>query len=93
MGVFAAYVSAEGNALVDRAMYLPKSWTTDPTRLAAAHVPEGTTFATKPALVVEMIERAITADMPSAWVAADRSTALAIEQALRRAGKGYVLGV
>jgi SRSO17 transposase len=71
IGVFAAYVSTRGHAFVDRALYLPKSWTADPARLAAAHVPEGTAFAAKPALAVQMIERAIAADMPFAWVAAD----------------------
>nr|WP_209308710.1 IS701 family transposase [Sphingomonas corticis] len=94
IGVFAAYVSAKGHAFVDRALYLPKSWTADPERLAAAHVPEGTTFATKPALAVAMIDRAIAADMPFAWVAADAVYGVGdIEQVLRRAGKGYVLGV
>lgn len=94
IGVFAAYVSAKGHAFVGRALYLPKSWITDPARLAAAHVPEGTAFATKPALAVEMIERAIAANMPFAWVAADAVYGVGdIEQALRRAGKGYVLGV
>ncbi len=94
IGVFAAYVSARGHAFVDRALYLPKSWITDPARLAAAHVPEGTAFATKPALAVEMIERAIAANMPFAWVAAEAVYGVGdIEQALRRAGKGYVLGV
>ncbi len=94
IGVFAAYVSAKGHAFVDRALYLPKSWTADPARLAAAHVPQGTAFATKPALAVKMIERAIAADMPFAWVAADAVYGVGdIEQVLRRAGKGYVLGV
>jgi len=94
IGVFAAYVSAKGHAFVDRALYLPKSWTTDSIRLATAHVPQDTAFATKPALAVEMIKRAITADMPFAWVAADAVYGVGdIEQALRRAGKGYVLGV
>ncbi len=49
IGVFAAYVSAKGHAFVDRALYLPKNWTADPARLAAAHVPKDTAFATKPA--------------------------------------------
>lgn len=88
IGVFAAYVSAKGHAFVDRALYLPKSWITDPTRLTAAHVPEGTAFATKPALAVRMIKRAIAANMPFAWVAADAVYGVGdIEQALRRAGK------
>lgn len=37
IGVFAAYVSARGHAFVDRALYLPKSWTSDAARLAAAY--------------------------------------------------------
>jgi SRSO17 transposase len=50
IGVFAAYVSRHGHAFVDRALYLPKAWTGDTARMAAAHVPDGTSFATKPML-------------------------------------------
>jgi SRSO17 transposase len=39
VGVFAAYVSGKGHAFIDRALYLPKAWTDDPDRMAAAHVP------------------------------------------------------
>ncbi len=94
IGVFAVYVSRHGHAFIDRALYLPKAWTGDPARLAAAHVPPGTGFATKPRLALTMIERAITAEVPFAWVAADSVYGVGeIETALRRAGKGYVLGV
>jgi SRSO17 transposase len=94
IGVFAAYVSRHGHAFVDRALYLPKAWTDDPIRLAAAHVPPGITFATKPRLALAMIERAIAAEVPFAWVAADSVYGVGeIETALRRADKGYVLGV
>ena len=94
IGVFAAYVSRRGHAFIDRALYLPKAWTGDPARMAAAHVPTDTAFATKPALAVQMIARAIAADVPFSWVAADSVYGVGdIEQALRRAGKGYVLGV
>jgi SRSO17 transposase len=94
IGVFAAYVSRHGHAFIDRALYLPKSWTDDATRLAATHVPSETTFATKPRLALAMIERAIAAEVPFAWVAADSVYGVGdIEMALRRAGKGYVLGV
>ena len=62
--------------------------------MKAAHVPEKTAFATKPALAVAMIERAIATAVPFAWVAADSVYGVAgVEMALRRAGKGYVLGV
>lgn len=39
IGVFAAYASAKGRALVDRELYLPKSWTDDADRCRAAKVP------------------------------------------------------
>jgi SRSO17 transposase len=94
IGVFAAYVSRHGHALIDRGLYLPKAWTDDRARMAAAHVPPGTSFATKPAITLRMNERAIAAEAPFAWVAADSVYGVGdIEMALRRAGKGYVLGV
>ena len=94
VGVFAAYVSRHGRAFVDRALYLPKAWTDDPARLASAHVPPGVGFATKPRLALAMLERAIAAGVPFAWVAADSVYGVGeVETALRRAGKGYVLGV
>jgi len=94
IGVFAAYVSGHGHALIDRALYLPKAWTSDAVRMAGSHVPTGTSFATKPTLALGMITRAIEAGVPFAWVAADSVYGVGeIEVALRQAGKGYVLGV
>src|SRR5450830_1157481 len=94
IGVFAAYVSRHGHAFIDRALYLPKEWTDDPDRLEATYVPDDTGFATKPKLATRMIARAIAASVPFKWVAADTVYGVGdIEQQLRQAGKGYVLGV
>ncbi len=94
IGVFASYASSKGHALIDRALYLPKSWTSDPDRLRSAHVPEMVVFATKPRLAVGMVAGTIAAGVPFAWVAADSVYGVGeLEAALRRAGKGYVLGV
>jgi SRSO17 transposase len=94
IGVFAAYVSCHGHAFIDRALYLPKEWTDDPDRLEAAYVPADIGFATKPRLATGMIARAIAASVPFRWVAGDTVYGVGdIEQRLRRAGKGYVLGV
>jgi len=94
IGVFAAYVSRHGHAFVDRALYLPKAWTDDSARLAAAHVPADIGFATKPQLARRMAERAMASGVPFAWVTADTVHGVSeLEMALRRAGKGYVLGV
>ena len=94
IGVFAAYVSCHGHGFIDRTLYLPKTWTGDRARMAAAHVPPASAFATKPQLARDMIERAIAADVPFSWVAADSVYGVGeIEMTLRGAGKGYVLGV
>src|SRR3954463_9597437 len=94
IGVFAAYVSGKGYAFIDRALYLPKAWADDPARRAAAHVPQQIAFATKPHLARAMVERAIAAGVPFAWVVGDSIYGVSeVEMALRRAGKGYVLGV
>jgi SRSO17 transposase len=94
IGVFAAYVSRHGHAFIDRALYLPKGWTDDRKRLKAAHVPQGVGFATKPQMARKMIARAIAAKLPFAFVATDTVYGTGdIETMLRKAGKGYVLGV
>jgi SRSO17 transposase len=94
IGVFAAYVSCHGHAFIDRALYLPKSWTDDPARLKATYVPSDMVFATKPQLAARMIEQAIATSVPFRWVAGDTVYGVGdIERDLRRAGKGYVLGV
>src|SRR5579859_6474954 len=94
IGVFAAYVSRHGHAFIDRTLYLPKEWTDDPDRLKAVYVPPDAGFATKPKLASRMIARAIATFVPFKWVAGDTVYGVGdIEQQLRRAGKGYVLGV
>jgi SRSO17 transposase len=94
IGVFASYVSRHGHAFIDRALYLPKRWTDDSDRLKATYVPSDVAFATKPQLAAGMIERALAASVPFHWVAADTVYGVGdIERVLRRAGKGYVLGV
>ena len=94
IGVFAAYVSDKGHAFIDRRLYLPQDWTKNPARLRAAHVPEEVGFTTKPRLALDMIEGAIAAGVSFGWVAADTVYGTGeVEMALRRARKGYVLGV
>jgi SRSO17 transposase len=71
VGVFLAYTSPKGRALVDRELYLPAEWTSDPARRAEAHIPQQVGFATKPRLAQAMLERALDAGVPAAWVTAD----------------------
>ena len=94
IGVFASYVSRHGHAFIDRSLYLPKEWTDNRARMKFAHVPDDVSFATKPQIACRMIARAIAAKVPFAFVAADSVYGTGdIETVLRKAGKGYVLGV
>jgi len=69
--VYLTYAAPGGHALIDRELYLPRSWTADPARCAAAGIPAGTAFATKPALARRMIGRALDAGTPASWAAGD----------------------
>ena len=73
IGVFLAYHTPLGRALIDRELYLPKSWTEDRDRCRKAHVPGEVEFATKPAQAKSMLERAVEAKVPFAWFTADEA--------------------
>src|SRR5277367_5633648 len=47
LGVFCTYATPRGRALIDRALYLPKSWIADRDRCREAAIPDETEFATK----------------------------------------------
>src|SRR3954451_24299023 len=71
VGVFLPYAGARGHTFLDRALYLPGSWTGDLARCRAAWNPDDVAFATKPALAQALLERALGAGVPAAWVTAD----------------------
>jgi hypothetical protein len=71
VGVFPAYASSRGHALVDRELYLPRRWTDDLALCAEAGVPEQFAFRTKPQLTQAMLERAVTAGVTAGWVTGD----------------------
>jgi SRSO17 transposase len=71
VGVFLAYASRVGQALIDRRLYLPESWASAADRRAKAHVPPEIAFATKIAMARELIGSALDAGAPCRWVLAD----------------------
>lgn len=73
VGVFLAYASPEGRALIDRALYLPEEWTGDRQRCREAGVPDAVQFATKPLLARQMIEGAVEAGTPFGWLTGDEA--------------------
>jgi SRSO17 transposase len=95
IGVFLAYASRKGHALIDRALYLPEAWCADAERRAEAAIPEDVVFATKPVLARQMIDRALDAGIPCAWVLGDEvyGSDHKLRAALERREKAYVLTV
>jgi SRSO17 transposase len=82
VGVFVAYASRWGQALIDRRLYLPEAWANDAARRQRAAVPETAAFATKPAIAAEMIAAALDAGAPCAWVLAGAPCAWVLADAL-----------
>ena len=95
VGVFVAYASRFGQALIDRRLYLPTSWTDDRTRCATASVPEDVAFATKPKMALAMVEEALEAGVPCAYVLGDAvyGADSSLRRMLERRLQPYVLAV
>jgi SRSO17 transposase len=95
VAVFLGYASCHGRALIDRALYLPEEWAADEERRMLAGVPEDVALATKPKLGRAMLERAVAAGVPCAWVAADSVYGgdYALRLWLERQPIGYVVAV
>jgi len=71
IGVFLAYATPAGRALIDRELYLPRAWTDDRERARAAGISDEVEFATKPELARRMLTRALDAGVPAGWLTAD----------------------
>src|SRR5918994_2668400 len=71
IGVFCAYATDAGRALIDRELYLPRAWTDDRERARAAGIPDDAPFATKPELARRMLTRALDAGVPAGWLTPD----------------------
>ena len=95
VAVYLTYAAPKGHALIDRALYLPRSWTEDPDRCTAAGVPAQVEFATKPALAGQMITRAVAAGVRAGWVAGDEVYGAdpRLRALIRAQGLGYVLQI
>ena len=96
-GMFLAYVSPLGRALVDKQLYLPKSWISDPVRCAAAGVPrDRRSYRSKTELALELLERALQlGHLRAGWVAGDDAFGMSpfFRDGLAALGMRYVLDV
>lgn len=96
VGVFLAYVAPAGHALIDRQLYLPRTWTDDAARCRAAGVPASVTFQTKADLGLAMLRQArARGQLAGVWVTADEQYGQvpSFRDALDADGWWYVLEV
>ena len=95
VGVFLAYASRRGHAFLDRALYLPEAWCDGRARCRAAGIPDAVGFRTKPALARDMLERALDAGVPAAWVIGDEVYGCdrRLRMPLEQRGQPFVLAV
>jgi SRSO17 transposase len=95
IGVFLAYASRFGQALIDRRLYLPQDWAGNTAARAKTQVPQAVNFATKPQIACEMIAAALDSGMPCAWVLADAVYGCDshLRRMLEERGQPYVLAV
>ena len=96
-GMFLAYVSPLGRALVDKRLYLPESWTSDEDRCAAAGVPEERRgYRSKTQLALEILEETLArGHLEAGWVAGDDAFGMSpsFREGLAALGMRYVLDV
>jgi SRSO17 transposase len=95
IGVFLAYASRHGHALMERELYLPQEWMNDRVRCRQAGIPEDRRFATKPQLAQQMLARALAAGLPAKWVTGDSvyGDDRRLRMWLEAEPQGYVLAV
>ena len=95
IGVFLAYASSHGHALIDRELYVPASWAEDRDRCREAGIPHDVEFATKPRLAQAMLARALDAGVPFAWFTADEvyGQAKYLRRWLEERGVAYVMAI
>jgi SRSO17 transposase len=93
VGVFLGYASRRGQALVDRRLYLPRSWAEDDDRRTQGHVPAGVAFQTKLDIGLDLIQRC--QELPHGWVLGDDEFGRSADfrGQLRRRGERYLLDV
>lgn len=71
IGVFLALSCRRGRVLLDRELYLPKSWCEDTVRCRSVGITEQSEFLTKPRLAQVMLSRAFSSGISPEWVLAD----------------------
>jgi SRSO17 transposase len=99
VGVFAAYASSQGYALVDKRLFVPEPWFTDgyAERRKKCDFPVDLEFKTKPQLAIQMVEDVIAQEiLPVKYILADSlygNSPEFVDHVTKYTGKTYFLGI
>ena len=95
IGVSLTLATPQDHVPVDFELYLPESWAHDDDRRAEARIPDEVGFKTKPQLALDMLRRAVAADLPRGTVVADEGYGNSAEfrDGCRRLGLDFAVAV
>ena len=95
IGVSLAVATPTQQLPIDFDLYLPRSWTSDPTRRKKVRIPEGLAFRTKPEIALDMIGDALDDGIPGEIVLADSAYGDSSEfrAGLRFLGMDYAVAI
>lgn len=95
IGVSLSVASRREHVPIDFALYLPRSWLDSPERRLEARIPEETKFKTKPELALDLVVRALEAEVPGEIVLADAGYGTSVEfrNGLVTYGLDYAVGI
>lgn len=95
LGVSLSIATRSAHVPIDFELYLPESWTSDPTRRRECHIPEDVEFQTKEELALKMLARAVEDGIPGDIVLADSwyGRSHRFRKAIRDHGFHFAVGI
>ena len=95
VGLYLAYASSKGHALVDGELYLPKEWTNNKKRMEKAGIPKNKQqYKTRHETFIEML-KLHGPELPHEWITGDDELGrpIAFRRKLHQMGEKYLLAV
>jgi SRSO17 transposase len=95
IGVSLSLATARDHLPVDFELYLPESWANDAARRREARIPDDVQFKTKPELALDMLARAVGANLPRGTVLADEGygNSSAFRTGCRKLGLDFIVSI
>jgi len=95
IAVTLSVATAESHTPIDVELYIPRAWTDNTERRRACGVPDALEFKTKPQLALDMMRRAVKAEIPRGILLADSAygTSVDFRDGIRELGLHFAVGV